>query len=149
MPLPSWSNEPVPGFDPFADRTQLPRPSYQEDFDDLETDETSPDFYGKRIPFGPYLCTIGAWKWPTSSASRLWWCPARSGDTDGLAASAPYVEATSTPPSTNAPRMDVIRVSVICCLLRTWSLHAKPVGEPSQGLAREVRRTGRVRCRVW
>jgi phage tail sheath protein FI len=46
-----WSNEPVPGFDPFADRTQLPRPSYQEEFDDLETDETSPDFYGKRIPF--------------------------------------------------------------------------------------------------
>jgi phage tail sheath protein FI len=46
-----WSKEPVPGFDPFADRTQLPRPSYQEDFDDLETDESSPDFYGKRIPF--------------------------------------------------------------------------------------------------
>src|SRR5262245_7136259 len=46
-----WSNEPVPGFDPFTDRTQLPRPSYQEDFDDLETDESSPDFYGKRIPF--------------------------------------------------------------------------------------------------
>ena len=51
MQLAYWSNEPVPGFDPFADRTQLPRPSYQEDFDDLETDETSPDFYGKRIPF--------------------------------------------------------------------------------------------------
>jgi uncharacterized protein len=51
MQLAYWSNEPVPGFDPFTDRTQLPRPSYQEDFDDLETDETSPDFYGKRIPF--------------------------------------------------------------------------------------------------
>ena len=35
----------------------------------------------RRIPLGPYLCTIGAWKWPTSWASRLWWCPARSGDT--------------------------------------------------------------------
>ena len=41
----------VPGFDPFTDRTQRAASRYQEDFDDLVTDETSPDFYGKRIPF--------------------------------------------------------------------------------------------------
>jgi phage tail sheath protein FI len=51
LQLAYWSTEPVPAFDPFIDRTQTPRPSYEEDFDDLETDETSPDFYGKRFPF--------------------------------------------------------------------------------------------------
>jgi phage tail sheath protein FI len=40
-------------FDPFApeNRQRLPRPSLAEDFDDLVTDENSPDFYGKRVPF--------------------------------------------------------------------------------------------------
>jgi phage tail sheath protein FI len=40
-------------FDPFTPegRLQLPRPAFTEDFDDLVTDETSPDFYGKRVPF--------------------------------------------------------------------------------------------------
>ena len=46
-----WDHEPVPDFDPFTDRTSEPRPSLTEDFDDLETDEFSPDFYGKRVPF--------------------------------------------------------------------------------------------------
>jgi uncharacterized protein len=41
----------APDFDPFTDRTSLPRPVYTEDFDDLVTDEKSPDFYGKRVPF--------------------------------------------------------------------------------------------------
>jgi phage tail sheath protein FI len=47
-----WSGNAVP-FDPFTDqgRRTLPRPSLTEDFDDLVTDENSPDFYGKRVPF--------------------------------------------------------------------------------------------------
>ncbi|NOT63598.1 MAG: phage tail sheath family protein [Acidobacteria bacterium] len=47
-----WSgNGAVPDFDPFSDRLSTPRPALIEDFDDLETDESSPDFYGKRVPF--------------------------------------------------------------------------------------------------
>ncbi len=46
-----WSRDPVPAFDPFVERTTLPRPSLIEDFDDLDTDESSPDYYGKRVPF--------------------------------------------------------------------------------------------------
>ena len=40
-------------FDPFTPqgRVTLPRPVHVEEFDDLVTDETSPDFYGKRVPF--------------------------------------------------------------------------------------------------
>ena len=38
-------------FDPFADTKATPRPSFAEDFDDLVTDENSPDYYGKRVPF--------------------------------------------------------------------------------------------------
>jgi uncharacterized protein len=40
-------------FDPFVEenRRRLPRPALVEDFDDLVTDESSPDFYGKRVPF--------------------------------------------------------------------------------------------------
>lgn len=51
LQLAYWSRDPVPDFDPFTDRTTLPRPSLIEDFDDLDTDEASPDFYGKRVPF--------------------------------------------------------------------------------------------------
>ena len=51
LQLAYWTNEPVPAFDPFVDRTTLPRPKHIEEFDDLETDESSPDFYGKRVPF--------------------------------------------------------------------------------------------------
>lgn len=57
-------------FDPFIETRRLPRPSYVEDFDDLVTDETSPDFYGKRFPFidlekgqanqGPASSSLGA-----------------------------------------------------------------------------------------
>ncbi len=47
-----WSagNEP---FDPFTreGRTKLPRPAFTEEFDDLVVEESSPDFYGKRVPF--------------------------------------------------------------------------------------------------
>jgi hypothetical protein len=45
-----WSGA-VPAFDPFADRSSLPRPTLTEEFDDLVTDEQSPDYYGKRLPF--------------------------------------------------------------------------------------------------
>jgi phage tail sheath protein FI len=40
-------------YDPFdkANSARLPRPQYTEDFDDLVTDESSPDYYGKRVPF--------------------------------------------------------------------------------------------------
>ncbi len=40
-------------FDPFIaeNRTKTPRPSLIEDFDDLVVEETSPDYYGKRLPF--------------------------------------------------------------------------------------------------
>jgi phage tail sheath protein FI len=51
LQLAYWSNDPVPDFDPFVDRTTLPRPSLTEEFDDLVTDESSPDYYGKRFPF--------------------------------------------------------------------------------------------------
>jgi phage tail sheath protein FI len=48
-----WSGNAVP-FDPFTPqgRATLPRPQLTEDFDDLVfDDETSPDFYAKRVPF--------------------------------------------------------------------------------------------------
>ena len=47
-----WTGE-VPAVDPFSEegRRTLPRPVLLEDFDDLVVDETSPDFYGKRVPF--------------------------------------------------------------------------------------------------
>src|SRR5712692_7068368 len=32
-------------------RQRLPRPALTEDFNDLVTDESSPDYYGKRLPF--------------------------------------------------------------------------------------------------
>lgn len=51
LQLAYWGREPVPDFDPFIERTTLPRPSLLEDFDDLDTDESSPDYYGKRFPF--------------------------------------------------------------------------------------------------
>ena len=46
-----WREVPATPFDPFTDGTSQPRPSHSEDFDDLVVDETSPDFYGKRVPF--------------------------------------------------------------------------------------------------
>ena len=47
-----WPGNQAP-FDPFTEdgRKTLPRPQLMEDFDDLVTDEKSPDFYGKRVPF--------------------------------------------------------------------------------------------------
>jgi phage tail sheath protein FI len=51
LQLAYWSRLPEPFFDPFLERTRLPRPQQTEDFDDLDTDESSPDFYGKRVPF--------------------------------------------------------------------------------------------------
>jgi len=52
LQLAYWSGPP-PAVDPFSPegRRTLPRPSLIEDFDDLVTDEQSPDFYGKRVPF--------------------------------------------------------------------------------------------------
>lgn len=51
LQLAYWSRDPVPAFDPFVERSRLPRPALIEEFDDLETDESSPDYYGKRVPF--------------------------------------------------------------------------------------------------
>ena len=52
LQLAYWSREPVPDFDPFDDRTSTPRPNLVEEFDDLVyDDESSPDYYGKRVPF--------------------------------------------------------------------------------------------------
>jgi len=47
-----WSVS-APDFDPFLpeNRTAVPVPVLIEDFDDLVTDEASPDWYGKRVPF--------------------------------------------------------------------------------------------------
>jgi len=52
LQLAYWSAGQTP-FDPFTPdgRLKLPRPAQTEDFDDLVVDETSPDFYGKRVPF--------------------------------------------------------------------------------------------------
>jgi phage tail sheath protein FI len=52
LQLAYWSGE-APPVDPFSPegRRTLPRPSLIEDFDDLVTDESSPDYYGKRVPF--------------------------------------------------------------------------------------------------
>jgi phage tail sheath protein FI len=43
----------VTPYDPFdpANRTRIPQPQVFEDYDDLVTDENSPDFYGKRLNF--------------------------------------------------------------------------------------------------
>src|ERR1044072_2151440 len=51
LQLAYWGREPVPDFDPFVERGRLARPDLTEEFDDLETDESSPNFYGKRFPF--------------------------------------------------------------------------------------------------
>jgi phage tail sheath protein FI len=50
LQLAYWREAPSVDFDPFTDFTTKPRPNLIEDFDDLVTDETSPDFYGKRFP---------------------------------------------------------------------------------------------------
>jgi hypothetical protein len=52
LQLAYWSGV-VPAVDPFTPegRTTTPRPDLIEDFDDLVTDEKSPDYYGKRVPF--------------------------------------------------------------------------------------------------
>ena len=44
-----WSTLPAVDFDPFADQSSKPRPQHLEDFDDLETDENSANYYGKRM----------------------------------------------------------------------------------------------------
>jgi uncharacterized protein len=48
-----WRDAAQTPFDPFTPqgRQQTPRPDFIEDFDDLVADETSPDFYGKRVPY--------------------------------------------------------------------------------------------------
>ena len=48
LKLAYW-DQPVGAFDPFDDRRKTPRPQYQEDFDDLSVDPSSPDYYEKRL----------------------------------------------------------------------------------------------------
>ena len=52
LQLAYWGAGATP-FDPFTDegRRQMPRPLLTEDFDDLVTNESSPDYYGKRVNF--------------------------------------------------------------------------------------------------
>lgn len=52
LQLAYWKEGDEP-FDPFIaeNSRKPPRPQVIEDFDDLVTDESSPDFYGKRVPF--------------------------------------------------------------------------------------------------
>ncbi|HEV8209506.1 MAG TPA: phage tail sheath family protein [Vicinamibacterales bacterium] len=52
LQLAYWSGA-VPAVDPFTaeGRRTPPLPAITEDFDDLVTDESSPDYYGKRVPF--------------------------------------------------------------------------------------------------
>jgi uncharacterized protein len=79
LQLAYWS-VPAPNFDPFVDRTTLPRPSVTEDFDDLVTNESSPDYYGKRFPFidldkgetnqGPESSALGVLVWPGGVAGN-------------------------------------------------------------------------------
>jgi phage tail sheath protein FI len=45
----AYFQEGAPTYDPFDDLTTLPRPFPTEDFDDLVTDESLPDYYGKRL----------------------------------------------------------------------------------------------------
>jgi len=49
----AYFNAGIEPFDPFTPEGQqaLNGPSFIEDFDDLVVDESSPDFYGKRLPF--------------------------------------------------------------------------------------------------
>jgi phage tail sheath protein FI len=44
-----WPQDGVQPFDPFEDLKKLPRPQYQEAYDDLSVDPLSPDYYGKRL----------------------------------------------------------------------------------------------------
>jgi phage tail sheath protein FI len=57
-----WSSVP-PNFTPFnpfdpANRRSLPRPALTEDFDDLVTSETAPDYYRKRLESGSALVSL-------------------------------------------------------------------------------------------
>jgi hypothetical protein len=45
-----WADA-APGYDPFVDLKSTPRPDHIEDFDDLVADESSSDYFGKRLPF--------------------------------------------------------------------------------------------------
>jgi len=44
-----WKTEPSELYDPTTDLKTLPRPAQNEDFDNLMVDDTSPDYYEKRI----------------------------------------------------------------------------------------------------
>jgi phage tail sheath protein FI len=53
LQLAYWEAGADTSVDPFLreNRDRLPRPTLTEDFDDLSVKESSPDFYGKRVPF--------------------------------------------------------------------------------------------------
>jgi len=54
-----WSNEvPTPYFDPQIDLKSLPRPSVEEVYDNLSLDETSPDFFDKKVNGLSNLITV-------------------------------------------------------------------------------------------
>jgi len=90
-----WDTAPPGGsvpdpFDP-AQNKVLPRPSYVEDFDELEfVDESSPDYYGKRLESGSVLVRLAAENPPPLAAAPVASAPTApltqlAGGTDGSA----------------------------------------------------------------
>lgn len=90
-----WDTAPPGGSvpDPFdsAQNKVLPRPAYVEDFDELEfVDETSPDYYGKRLESGSVLVRLAVENPPPLAAAPVTAAPTApltqlAGGTDGAA----------------------------------------------------------------
>jgi uncharacterized protein len=78
-----WSVMPPNGlFDPFADRVSEPRPSIEEDFDELSVDPASPNHYEKRINIrtgNSALIDIEALNTPPSQPTALQGNPLQNG----------------------------------------------------------------------
>jgi phage tail sheath protein FI len=60
LKLAYWPTPPATPFDPFENPRQLPRPQYQEDFNDLSIDQLSSDFFEKRLLDGSTNLPISA-----------------------------------------------------------------------------------------
>lgn len=91
LQLAYWDTEPPGGaypdpFDP-ADNAKLPRPTLIEDFDNLEfKDDTSPDFYGKRLQQNSALVQLSAAIPPPLTAMPSAALAPLAGGADGAAA---------------------------------------------------------------
>ena len=62
-----WSEEPAPGFDPFAQEEAQPRPSHVEELDCL-VDEPAADFCGKRLPLAGSSALVTLLRRPGAAA---------------------------------------------------------------------------------